>query len=107
MNPDEPYCIIRDLDNPYLPSPGMRCTVAIARAKKGDWGSHWQFEEAVLLDETAPPALRILGRFTEAEGFELIEQDPVFVAYCQSIHRPVPDSAALPLLIQAFAEAEP
>ena len=51
MKHREPYCVIRNLEDPSQPSPTMRCSVAIARAKLGDWGAHWQFEEAVLLDE--------------------------------------------------------
>lgn len=107
MSPEESYCIVRNLDDPNEPSPMMRCSVAIARAKLGDWGSHWQFEEAFLLDEAVPPTLRILGRYSEAEGFCLIEQDPVFEAFCQSLNLPVPDSVALPLLIDAFGLDEP
>lgn len=107
MSPEEPYCLIRNLDDPHQPSPSMRFSLAIARAKLGDWGSHWQIEEAFLLDEAAPQALRIIGRHTEAEGFCLIEQDPVFEAYCQSIRRPVPDSVVMPLLKAAFAAGKP
>jgi len=98
MSKYKPYCLIRNLDQPELPTASMDCEIILERAKKGYWGENWQLEECVIVEGQSASVLRVIGRSTKYEGFQFMFVDQRFDEYFGLLKMPAPESEALKLL---------
>lgn len=94
----EPLCIIRDLSNGAFTSKSMSCLQILKEAQTGRWGKSWQIDEVYLLDLNTPHVLRMVGRYSEQRGLQIIEVDKKFNQYLRSIDIVQPDSPAISTL---------
>ena len=96
-----PYCLIRNLDNPNQTATniGIDCFKLFERINKGEFGDHWQLEECVENPLGSASLLRVVARSKPGIGIEIVH-DKNFEEYFKDSKDPIPDSRVIDLILE-------